>query len=381
MKIRNATILLGSTLTAMAGATISPTLPQIYMAFAEHPNADLLVRLVLTLPALFIAIFAPFMGYLLDNLGRKPVLLFSVVLYGIAGSSGFYLDSIEHILVSRALLGIAVAGIMSGFTTLIGDYFQGTDLARFMGKQSAFVAFGGVFFVIAGGFLTDVGWQYPFLTYVAALALIPSLMLTIHDAPHCPKMRKATPIKSINWLSVSKIYFIAFIVMALYYTIPVQFAFYLNTQSPTSGSMVGAILAASSLVTAFTSLQTHRIAATFSRSQIFVLAYASMALGFLIIGMGSNILVITLGALIFGLGVGGWLPNINVTLMMNVTPATRGKLVGGFTMAFFLGQFFSPLLSQPIISLYSIEYAFYAAAFIFMILALLDLTYSRNKSS
>ena len=137
-RLRQITLLLGSTMTVMAGATIAPALPQMHTAFATTPHIDLLVKLLLSVHALFIAISAPFAGWLMDRWGRKPVLIGAVVLYGLAGSSGFYCDSLYAIFIGRAFLGIAVAGIMSGFTTLIGDYYSGDRLHRIMGLQAAF---------------------------------------------------------------------------------------------------------------------------------------------------------------------------------------------------------------------------------------------------
>ena len=52
--LTRATILLVSTLTVMSGATISPSLPAMQAHFSGVPNADFWVRLVLTVPALFI---------------------------------------------------------------------------------------------------------------------------------------------------------------------------------------------------------------------------------------------------------------------------------------------------------------------------------------
>jgi MFS family permease len=87
-------LLLIGTLTVMSGATIAPSLPAMQDYFKAVPNAEYLVRLALTLPALFIAIGAPIVGIAIDKFGRKPILLFSLALYGIAGSSG-YLTSVR----------------------------------------------------------------------------------------------------------------------------------------------------------------------------------------------------------------------------------------------------------------------------------------------
>lgn len=87
---RKATLLLIAALTIMSGATIAPSLPAIEAHFAATKNAGLLTRLVLTLPALFIAFCAPFAGGLADRFGRRPLLIGSIVLYGFAGISGLW---------------------------------------------------------------------------------------------------------------------------------------------------------------------------------------------------------------------------------------------------------------------------------------------------
>ena len=74
------TLILVSTLTVMSGATIAPSLPAMREYFAEVPHADYLVRLVLTLPALFIAFGAPVVELIIDHLGRKTLLLVALIL-------------------------------------------------------------------------------------------------------------------------------------------------------------------------------------------------------------------------------------------------------------------------------------------------------------
>ncbi|MEM6611059.1 MAG: hypothetical protein AAF652_02180 [Cyanobacteria bacterium P01_C01_bin.72] len=56
-------------------------------------------------------------------------------------------------MISRALLGLSVAGIMTGVTTIIADYYVGQKRANFMGLQAAFMGLGGVVFLSVGGLL------------------------------------------------------------------------------------------------------------------------------------------------------------------------------------------------------------------------------------
>jgi MFS family permease len=157
------TLLLASSLTVMSGATVSPSLPAMKQQFESAiADADLrttLVKLVITLPALFVVIGSPSAGLIVDSpgerlrqrFGRKPLLLLTAILYGFAGSSGLYLESLPAILVGRAFLGLAVSGVMVSATTLIADYYIGPARAAFMGLQAGFMGLGGTYALTGGG--------------------------------------------------------------------------------------------------------------------------------------------------------------------------------------------------------------------------------------
>lgn len=113
----------------MSGATIAPALPGIHAHFSGVENADLLVRLVLTIPAFFIALGAPVAGLVVDRMGCKPMLVGSTALYVVAGGAGYVLATLPGILTGRALLGIAVGAVLTGATTLIADYYTGDPRA------------------------------------------------------------------------------------------------------------------------------------------------------------------------------------------------------------------------------------------------------------
>lgn len=177
------TLLLASSLTVMSGATVSPSLPAMKQQFessiADPDLRTTLVKLVITLPALFIVIGSPIAGIVVDKFGRKPLLLITAVLYGFAGSSGLFLESLPAILVGRAMLGLAVAGVMVSATTLIADYYSGPARAAFMGLQAGFMGLGGVVFLTIGGALAQQNWHYPFGIYLFAWLIVPLIVLFI----------------------------------------------------------------------------------------------------------------------------------------------------------------------------------------------------------
>ena len=350
--IRNLTILLGSSATVLAGAALAPALPEMVLAFQDVANADFLVRLTLTMPALFVALSAPFAGFLLDRWGRKPVLIGSLILYSLAGTSGFFLDSLVAILVGRALLGLAVAGTMSGFTTLIFDFFSGPKLDQFLGYQAAFIGLGGMASLLLAGFLADIGWQYPFLVYLFGLVILTGVIFAI-DEPQAqasasredaPETKSRLPLKPIVL-----IYVIAFVGMLVFFTFPVQVPFYLTTQAGASNSQVGLALSLQTLSSVVMALQFRRLKTRLSFQGIFSLIFLALGINHVIIALTPNYGLVAVGLLIGGLGLGLFPPNVNAWLASVTPPALRGRAVGGLTSALFLGQFFTPIITQPMV--------------------------------
>ncbi len=94
------TLLLTSMLMVMVTTAVAPALPAIQAHLAEVSRAALWVRLLLTLPALFIAATAPVAGYIIDRIGRRPVLVRSTLLFGISGVAGYVILTLPLLLIN-----------------------------------------------------------------------------------------------------------------------------------------------------------------------------------------------------------------------------------------------------------------------------------------
>lgn len=346
-----AILMLVSTLTAIAGSTIAPSLPAMQEHFATVPHADYLVRLVLTLPALAIALSAPIVGLLIDNFGRKPILVTALVIYGIAGSAGFFLPTLEQILASRLILGIGVAGTMTTATTLIADYYRDVSRAQFLGLQAACIGFAGVLGVSLGGFLANVNWRFPFALHLFALALLPCVLLIL------PNVQRSHASQEIATESLSQplpikllivTYVIALISRIVFYIVPVQLPFYLKQLFNASPAQSGLMLASATLFAASSALLYRRCQSLFKFAAIYGLTFGCAAVGYTLISWGANYFVILAGLAIAGSGFGLLVPNLNFHLVSVTSDAVRGRILSGITTTFFLGQFLSPLISQPI---------------------------------
>ncbi len=362
---RKLTLLAASALTVMSGATIAPSLPAIAEHFAGTPNAELLTRLVLTVPALSIAICAPLTGLFIDRYGRKRLLIWAAIAYVLAGTSGAVLDSLHGILIGRALLGVAVAGVMTSATTLVGDYLSGPPRSRFMGMQSAFMAFGGVVFLSAGGLLAELGWRAPFYIYFTAIVLIPFMMATLYEpdrpAPTAAQIAQASAAPS-EWRLIAVIYGVAMTTFIAFYMLPVQLPFYLKAMGVAEPSLAGLAIASGALVAAFVSMSYGRLRARFSHRAIVSLGFGFIAIGYAIVALADSYGIVLVAMVITGIGMGSVMPNLSVWLMARAPAQLRGRAVGGLSASIFLGQFLSPLAVAPIAAPFGLAAAYATVA-------------------
>lgn len=359
-----ATLLVASMLTTMAGAIIAPSLPAMEKHFSSVDNAAFLVRMVLTIPALMIAVGAPFVGTLVDRVGRKPVLAFSVGLFGIAGGSGLLLDDLYAILAGRLLLGVSVAGIMTATTTLVTDYYPGESRSRILGLQAGFMGFGGVAFLSLGGVLADLDWRGPFAIYLVALPLTLFVLRYITEPPAAaaPRGADGRPAGARMPSLAFGIYALVLASQVMFYTIPSQLPFYLEDIGGIGASGAGLAIALMSLANALVGLNFGRINKRFGIRPVAVATFVLLALGFATIGASSHVVLVLAGLVLVGAGIGMLIPNLNTWLASRTPAAIRGRVLSGVTSCLFLGQFLSPVLSQPVSGSLGIDGIYLAAA-------------------
>ncbi len=384
---RNLTLLVASTLTVMAGAVIAPALPEISRQYHYLPNAELLSKLILTLPALVIAVLAPLTGYFVDKAGRKPVLIFSLMVYAVAGTTGLYLSDIYLILAGRALLGLAVGGLMTSVVTLFGDLFAGEERSRFMGYQAAFAGIGGLLFISGGGLLADIHWRAPFLIYAFSIPVLASAWIFVsepdrkmpastdgpllagsHDAMppgENPSRKLSASIPPMVYL----IYLIAFFSMAVFYMVPVQMPFMLSALDGISNTQVGIAIAFMNITSVSMALNYGWVKRKLSFAGVMALVYVFIAAGYLIISQSQSYWIIIAGILTAGMGFGLQMANMNLWLVSLAPPDMRGRLVGYLNAAIFLGMFLSPILLQPLVRLTSLYQSFMLVALLLLVLS------------
>ncbi|MGI5459131.1 MFS transporter [Streptomyces sp. CA-249302] len=167
----------GSCLPVLGAVLLAPVLPDLQERFGSVPEVAALVPMILTIPALTLALFAPFAGVVIDRLGRKRLLVVATVLYAVFGTAPLWLDSFDALLISRALLGAAEACIITSCTTLLGDFYGGRARDRYLALQTVCATTAATVFLILGGAMGDTDWRAPVRLYAVGLLLAPAMAL------------------------------------------------------------------------------------------------------------------------------------------------------------------------------------------------------------
>ncbi|MFB2938899.1 MFS transporter [Aerosakkonemataceae cyanobacterium BLCC-F154] len=368
--IVKSTLLLSSTLIVFAAASLTPALPAMQEYFAGLNNVGLWVKLVVAIPSLFILLGAPVVGIGVDYIGRKSILVISIILFGLFGTLGFFIPSLFWILVSRALVGLATAGITTSVTTLIGDYYLGQARVKVLGLQAAFIGIGAVTALLTGGVLADFDWRNPFLTHLIAFLLLPLILLVIKEPEGIVNQQKSASSESVQaaanqpggeqpqpastQVNVPKkilifIYFTAMLGEVMLYLVPVHLPFYLQAMTGANAKQNSIAIAAMTLFFIIGSLLFAKVKERLDYMTIVVVSLGLVSLSYEIVGLVNDYRLVLLGLTICGLGAGFLVPNLDSWLTATVPAIYRGRAVGGLTAATFLGQFLSPVLTQPLI--------------------------------
>ncbi len=348
------TLLFIAMTTMMSNVAVITTLPHLKDYFLDEKNIEFLSRLMITLPSLSIAFLAVFLGHLIHKVGRYKSVIAALIFFGFSGSAGLYLESLNLILFSRLLLGVAVAVLMIVSTSYVGDYFQGEARHKFMGMQSAFISLGGVVFVLGGGILADIHWRYAFGIYLIGFILLPFAIRFLDEKTKIVHQEAEVDFNS-NLLGI---YLLAFLLMLVFYILPTQMPFLIINTFGASSTMAGGVIALAFLSNGLGALSFSKLKQKFSFATIYIIGMAIISFGFILIGLVDDVHLFFLTSPIMGFGGGILMTNISAWMLSRAHHSKRVKSSGYFTSALFLGQFFSPIVFHPIVSYFGVQHFF-----------------------
>jgi MFS family permease len=337
-------LLLSSCLAVLGAVLLAPVLPRIQDAFAGTPGVEALAPVVLTAPALVIGLTAMIAGRIVDRVGRKRLLVGALVVYAFVGTAPLWLPSLELIVASRVLLGLTEAAIMTCCTTLLADYFHGSQREKYFGLQVVFTTVAATIFFAVGGALGAADWRTPFWLYVVSLPLaVAAARLIWQPAPQAQAAARAAKLPALPWRRLAAPIGVSLVGGLVFYVLIVQLSFKLDDIGVGSTAVIGAASAIASVGTAVGGIFFSRLAGR-GPAVLVPLAFAVSGVGIVGLGLSSAVPAVIAFAVITGFGNGLILPSLLTWALGSLSFEQRGRGTGVWTSAFFIGQFFCPLV-------------------------------------
>ena len=346
-----ATILSMSLLTVMAGAAIAPALGIIKQHFASAP--DLLVQLIVSMPALLIIITSLFFRTISNVLRTRSIAIIGLVLYVLAGAGCYFVHDIHVLLVMRALLGVSVGLIMPLSTGLLAYFFPPEELARLMGLSAAMNQMGGVVATLLAGLLATIKWNDAFLVYILGLIALVMVLVWLPDEQLSSHDKQGNAFEPRHLLKFHPSVIGMFLLMTIFFIFPTNFAIIAGQQTSLSPQAITIIMVGLDLVAFFVGLAFGHLMKAFRRP-IKYFAPVSFLLGFGLYLLG-NVTALLLGSAMVGIAAGVGVPYLNTIASIKGGRNSATTVMPLLSAALYLGQFISPIVVMPLSGMFGSE--------------------------
>jgi MFS family permease len=341
-------LLLPITMAVMGLIVLVPVLPGMMAHYRDVPGVEYLVPLMLTLPALCVALLSPVAGVVVDFLGRRRTCIGALIVYSIVGVLPIFLESLMAIIVSRVVLGAMEALVVISSTTLIGDYFHGRDREKWLANQTAVASVSSIVLALLGGALGSFGWRGAFAAYGVSIFFAIALMIWTWEPRKSdePVEDSAAAGAAFPWRTILPISLVAVFGGTMFFTMQIQvsnmLSDYYAIRSPSALGLYSGLAGLS--VAAGTMIYRRYTSRLVTPTQL-VVAFGLLGLSYVLMNYAPTPQLFTAWLIVNQIGSGMLLPPLVVSAMGSLPFAVRGRGTGIFMSGWWLGQ---PLSSQAV---------------------------------
>jgi MFS family permease len=369
----NLLLIVSISLVAISGVVgINPIMPNIAKSL-NIPTQE--VGLIMTTFLMPTTVGTLIFGALADRIGRKKVLIPSLLLFGVGGILCAIANNFHSLLEWRFLTGVGAASLESLELTLISDLYSGKMLTTAMGFNSAMIGIAATIYPLVGGVLGELSWRYPFLLSILAfpVALLISKNLKVPTKQkNTGNLNFSNYIKNtFNNIKNPQVFGLLFAVFSLFVIELGTFYTYVpilaGTQLGASGVEIGIIICCQSLVFSFAASQVGFLANQFSEKKLIMLGFLLCGLSLLIMPAINNAWLLIIPSVIFGVSVALIFPPLQATLAGIAPEGYRAGFMALNVTVQSLGRALGPLFAGLAYGVWGIQGVFYGSAVLIII--------------
>ena len=173
-------LMLGTALTALDTTIVGTAMPSI----VGKLGGITLYSWVFSIYLLTSTTTIPIYGKLADLYGRRPLFLFGTTLFLIGSAASGAAQSMEQLILFRAIQGLGAGAVQPIVLTIIGDIFSLQERAKVQGLFSGVWGLASVVGPLAGGLIVDhFSWRWVFFINIPfGLISMVLLMLTLRES-------------------------------------------------------------------------------------------------------------------------------------------------------------------------------------------------------
>ncbi|MDB5397276.1 MAG: transporter [Rhodospirillales bacterium] len=367
-------MLSGTTFVALVVTAVSPIMHQLSDYFGQGGHGKEVAYGIAIVPSVGIMLGGPVTGWVIEKVGSRNFLLSILIVFGVAGSAGLYLDNVWLLIATRFVLGVSAAGIVTGTLIMIGEYFEPVMRTRILGYQGAVGAVAALTIILSAGQLADWGgWRAPFAMYLLAFLIFIAAAIAIPKRPLAEfrKVKEVAPPGAIIALLPVITVITALFIGSFMPTIQISFLLADNgIMKPSTHSLV---LGASALMVALGSAVYGPTRLRLGDRWTLRLCAGLIGAGIVVMGLARGAEVVALGCAISGMGTGLLNPQVNNMLITRAGRGARGRAVGMGYFARYAGDFLNPVVVDPLTRAFGIHIAFMLTGAAFVVGAASDL--------
>ena len=363
-------MLSGGVMLGLVVSAMSSVAQKAAIYFASSGDGDLVAQMIVTVPSIGVIIGGPLSGWAISRTGTKNFMLAMLAVFGVAGSAGLYLESAMMLMISRFILGLATAGIVTSMITMISEHFTAEMRSRIFGFQSASGAAAGVLTIFIAGQLGQAyGWRAPFALYLLALVVLVLGIFYLPKTAPRPRLAEQPAAPPTDWkqlLALWPIYLMILPMFVAVYMPNIQVQFLLRDDGITGPSIQSYVILTGAFTVAVSALCFGRISRRFSGAQILLACFVFQGVGITVMGLAHTAPLVALGCGILGIGTGISNPLISDMLVARTTPEMRSRAIGLSYTARYSGDFINPLIMRPIAIAIGLHSAFIIVGAMFL---------------
>ncbi|MBW4541083.1 MAG: MFS transporter [Myxacorys chilensis ATA2-1-KO14] len=365
---RNLQIIIGITLMAILGIiSLNPAMPTLAQAFDVPMDQIGLVIAVFVVP---ITIGTPIFGMLADRVGRKKILVPSLLLFALGGVLCASAQDFHALLEWRFLQGIGAASLESLALTLIGDLYIGKMLIPAMAFNASMIGIGSTLFPLLGGALAGLSWR---LVFLLSLSAVPLALLVITKLK-LPKQQVKTEnfalkdyLKS-TWSSIRNRHVLG-LLFAVMCVFMMQFGpcfvyipMFAGSSLQAKSEIIGILMASMQVSLAFFASQLGFFAKRFSEAQLIKTSFALFAIALSITPFVHTIWLLFIPSILIGAAEALALPPTRAMLARLSPNDARAGFMSVNAMAQSVGQALGPIFAGVAFSFWGMQGVFFACA-------------------